>query len=115
MNEDKRNYKRLTAYIHAVGKLPDGTSFTCQIVDITPQGFAFIVENNIEVSGQFELDISLAQGEITPFRCQFIREDSIAKEALKKICVKIIYGTPANLMRLYQFYTRFYTKMKEEQ
>lgn len=111
MREEERNYKRLTTYVHAVGKLPDGTSFPCQIVDITPQGFAFVIENDINVSGQFELVLSLAQGEKTCFRCQFAREESMANEALKKICVKIIYGAPADHMRLYQFYTR----MKEGQ
>ena len=106
MNEDQRSYKRIPIHLHVTGKLPDGTSFTGQVSDMTPQGLAFIIESNIEIEEQFELEVHLGEGEKTCFRCQVVRIESLAEDTLEKVCAKIIYAAPADNMRLYQFYKK---------
>ncbi len=112
MAENKRNYKRFPTHLHATGQLPDGGSFACQIVDITPQGLAFLIDRDIEVNGQFELEIHIDEKKRIVFRCQTVRTEPATEENLKKICTRIIYGAAADQMRLYQFYSRLKKERK---
>ena len=110
MSEDKRAYKRFATPLCITGKMNNGISFTGHIVDLTPQGLAFLIDSNIEMDEHFELEVHLREGEKTCFQCQLVRNESVVADTLKKICAKIIYASPADNMRLYQFYKKIREK-----
>ena len=113
MPEDKRAYKRFVTYLEAHGKLPDGKTFTCEIINITPQGLALKTTHILEIGEKLVLEIILIGfmgGERITFECQVVRTEHIALESSFKIGVKILEGSASDHMILYQFYAK---KMRE--